>query len=157
MPLMSWDIFLESYQQLMNSSRQVRKDIAALEKLAGLHKWSRTFDYQPYLISPLNAIVVTDPNKQIVWVSHNFFYITGYTAREAVGKTPAILQGKDTSATTRQAIRKQLQQAAEIKNAQLLNYRKNGTPYTCEFDIYPVYNTSRQLVHFIAFERELVA
>lgn len=156
MPLLSWDIFLESYQQLMTSSKQVRKDLAALEKLAALHKWNRSFNYQPYLISPLNAIVVTDANRHIVWVSHNFHHLTGYSSREVLGKTPALLQGRETSAQVKQTIHKQLQQAVEIKNAQLVNYKKNGSSYVCEFDIFPVYNTSQQLVHFIAFERELV-
>lgn len=157
MPLLSWDIFLESYQQLMSSSKLVRKDLAAIQKIANQFKWNREFEYQPWLISPLNAVIITDTRQHIVWVSHNFEEMTGYPPKEVMGKNPALLQGQDSSAQVKTHIRQHLEQPAAVKNAQLVNYRKNGEAYLCEFDIYPVFNVNEQLVHFIAFERELVA
>ncbi|RFM26611.1 PAS domain-containing protein [Deminuibacter soli] len=157
MPLLSWDIFMESYQQLINSSKQVRKDLDALERLAGQHKWNQEFEYQPYLLGRLNAIIVTDAQQQIVWTSHNFESLTGYKLKEVLGKRPSLLQGPETSSEIKQHISEQLRQPAILKNIQVVNYRKNGESYLCEFDIHPLFNNTGALVHFIAFERELVA
>jgi PAS domain S-box-containing protein len=154
-PLLSWDIFTEGYQQLLQSSRQVRKDLADIERLARQHKWQQSFEYQPYLISPRNAIIITNITEHIVWVSHNFEQMTGYTPAEVQHKKPSLLQGENTSSETRAQVRQLLALVSPVQEVQLLNYKKNGTPYLCSLQIFPIHNKAGQLIHFIAFETEV--
>jgi PAS domain-containing protein len=39
-----------------------------------------------------NAVVITDNGGIIVWVNPAFVSLTGYTAEEAIGKTPSLLK-----------------------------------------------------------------
>ncbi|MFN7118762.1 MAG: PAS domain S-box protein, partial [Saprospiraceae bacterium] len=42
---------------------------------------------------PHIAVIVTDPERRILWVNEDFTYITGYSLSEVLGKKPSILQG----------------------------------------------------------------
>lgn len=101
---------------------------------------------------PNIAVILTDPNKRILWVNEDFSRITGYTAMEAIGKIPgALLQGPGTEQDAVHRIRKGLQQKISLKE-QLTNYRKNGEPYLCRLVIHPIFDARHQLTNFIAFE-----
>lgn len=98
------------------------------------------------------GVILTDPQKKIIWVNEDFTYITGYTLVEALGKVPgAILQGPKTEPEVVQRIRKALQMRVPLKE-KITNYRKNGEEYICNLVIHPVFGNDHELINYIAFE-----
>lgn len=100
---------------------------------------------------PTIAVILTDADRKIQWVNDDFTTITGYTLSEVIGKKPSILQGVNSDPRTIQRIRQGLEGQVPIKE-QVLNYKKDGTPYFCNLVIHPVFNSQHVLTNFIAFE-----
>ncbi|WP_029406667.1 sensor domain-containing diguanylate cyclase [Thiomicrorhabdus sp. Milos-T2] len=114
------------------------------------------------IVSHANDIVlvteagnIEGPNHpKIVYVNHAFCQLTGYQRHEVIGKTPRILQGKDTSAKAKHCIRQALQKKEPI-TCQLLNYTKSGEPYWIEISISPLKNSLGEVAYFAAIERNI--
>lgn len=155
-PLLSWDIFTDSYRQLLQNSKQVRKDLADIDKLSRQYKWQQPVNCQPFLLSPQHAVIITDTAEHIVWVSHHFQQLTGYSSAEIIGHTFSVLQRPGTSAEAQKQLRRLLAGHGPVKALQLLLYRKNEQPYYCSLRITPVYNTAGRLVHFICLVAKMV-
>lgn len=95
-----------------------------------------------------------EPGPRIVYVNTAFIRTTGYTAEETLGRTPRFLQGPATSVEGRARIRHALA-AREPVVEELLNYKKDGTPFWVELSIVPVADESGELTHFISLQREV--
>lgn len=100
------------------------------------------------------TLVLTDPEKSILWTSRNFLVMTGYQLLHVVGRTPRFLQGPKTDPATIQYMREQLGQQQPV-NLRVLNYRKTGEPYLCQLWIEPLRNRRGELTHFLAVEYEV--
>ena len=100
---------------------------------------------------PKVAVILTDPNRKIIWVNNDFTDITGYPLHEVMGKKPSLLQGARSESDAIARIRKGLEEQLPFKD-QITNYRKNGEEYLCKLVIYPIFNEDHELLHFIAFE-----
>lgn len=101
---------------------------------------------------PNIAVILTDAKKQILWVNNDFTEITGFSLSEAIGQNPGkLLQGKNTDPRDVQRIGEALAAKVPFKD-EILNYRKNGDPYTCRLVIHPVFNAREELCNYIAFE-----
>lgn len=98
------------------------------------------------------AVILTNAEREILWVNQDFEHITGYRYEEVVGKPPgAILQGPKTEPDVVDRIRMGLQSGTPVRE-DITNYRKNGEPYICKLVIHPIYNTMKELVNYLAFE-----
>ncbi|MEL6719507.1 MAG: PAS domain-containing protein [Bacteroidota bacterium] len=100
---------------------------------------------------PKVAVILTDPERKIIWVNNDFTDITGYSLREVIGRKPSLLQGAKSEYEAIQRIKRGLQEQIAFKD-EITNYRKNGEEYLCKLVIYPIFNEDHQLLHFIAFE-----
>lgn len=95
------------------------------------------------------------PGPRIVYSNEAFTRMTGYTAEEALGKTPRILQGRDTDRAGLDVIRTALARWKPIR-IELLNYRKDGTEFWAELNIVPVTHPDATLVtHWVAIQRDV--
>jgi hypothetical protein len=63
-----------------------------------------------------------------------------------------MFQGRDSSPQTRQEIREAIIKRMPFKGS-IINYCKNGSPYNCLVEEYPVWNKTGELVNFVAFEK----
>jgi PAS domain S-box-containing protein len=97
------------------------------------------------------GILITDPNlpdNPIIYANAGFERMTGYGAGEIVGRNCRILQGKDTDresvARMRAAVEAGLPCTTEI-----LNYRKDGTPFWNVLSLSPVRDDRGRVVQFI--------
>lgn len=97
---------------------------------------------------------LTEPGPRLLYVNPAFERMTGYSAREVLGRNPRVLQGKKTSLASRKALAQALRHALPHKTS-LVNYRKNGEAYLCEINVFPVCNADGLLVNAIAIEREV--
>jgi diguanylate cyclase (GGDEF)-like protein/PAS domain S-box-containing protein len=105
----------------------------------------------------LNAIIITDarhPDHAIEYVNPAFERITGYAAREVVGRNCRFLQGNDRSQAPLQQIRTALRHHQEGK-AVLRNYRKDGTVFWNDLLIAPVRNDGGEVTHFVGIVNDI--
>lgn len=147
-PLISWDVFMNGYQKLM----QKGDDLQVLKKLAAKFKWAAEWDFHEELVMNDSVIVVTDTSQRLVFGSSNIIEMTGYKASELMGKKPSLLQGAETDKKVIGYIRGQVI-AQQPFEATIVNYRKDGTSYNCHIKAFPVFDGQHTLVHFIAFEK----
>jgi PAS domain S-box-containing protein len=96
---------------------------------------------------------INEPGPRIIYVNEAFSRMTGYSLEEVVGKTPRILQGPDTDRQPRDKIRQALSKWQPV-NVELLNYRKDGTPFWVELSIVPVADESGWFTHWVSVQRE---
>ena len=80
--------------------------------------------------------------------------MTLYSREEIIGKNCRFLQGKYTSKAATAKIRNAIETGREV-DVQLLNYRKDGTPFWNNFLLLPVHRKkgSKKVTHFIAIQK----
>ena len=144
LPLASFDIHLENYQSLVNEFRR-NNDISHIKSILN-DSWTTELTKKVFQ-EDYDAIVLTDTNQKILWVSDGFRDMTGYSKKYAVGKRPSFLQGEETSKSVKSQIREELFYNHTFSGS-LINYRKNGEPYLCQISIFPIYDAKERLDNF---------
>jgi len=102
-------------------------------------------------------MILTDPNlpdNPIVFANRAFQDLTGYKEDEIVGRNCRFLQGAQTS---RDAVR-ELREAVQEKRAislDILNYKRDGTPFWNGVFIAPVHDKSGELLYFFASQLDI--
>jgi PAS domain S-box-containing protein len=107
------------------------------------------------------SIVITDaeldlPGPKIVFVNPSFITMTGYTAVEAIGKTPRILQGPRTDKAVLSRLRQNLERG-ETFAGEAINYRKDGKEFNLEWQVAPLRNADGKITHFVAIQHDITA
>ncbi|WP_298553684.1 PAS domain-containing protein [uncultured Algibacter sp.] len=151
-PLLCWDIYaMHLAEQAINFNKQIE-----VEFLKGFkEKFGWTLDIEKLLAeNDYEALVLTNFNQEIKWVNKGFTKMTGYPANSTKGKKPNFLQGKDSSENTKKAIRTHLKSGKHFK-VQIINYKKNGTPYNCEIKIYQLKDERNKTTHLLALENQI--
>ncbi len=101
-----------------------------------------------------DAVVIADAEGRATWVNAAFTRMTGYAPHEVVGRTPgSVLQGPGTDAAAAERLRDAVR-AGRGAQAELLNYRKDGTPYWLDLTISPVRDADGRLRGFVAVQRD---
>ena len=102
-------------------------------------------------------MILTDPNlpdNPIAFANKAFLDLTGYEEAEVLGRNCRFLQGaqtdRDSVAELRDAIGHRQSIALEI-----LNYKRDGTPFWNAVFIGPVYDTSGNLLYFFASQLDV--
>lgn len=102
-----------------------------------------------------DSVICADAKGRTVWVNPQFVRMSGYTLEEMAGRTPgSVLQGPDTDAATIAEIREALNARVEI-TTEILNYRKDGTPYWIKLTITPLFDAAGALTNFLSVERDV--
>lgn len=153
-PLASLEIMLLSYAQ----HRAHEREVAAFRQFCQQFGWQLSAGQHRRYKQQLKSgytLILTDAAKVIRWTSHNFMQMTGYRSVDAIGQKPSMLQGPETDQAELKRIREQLARAEPVR-AELLNYRKDGSVYTCAVAIDPLHNEKGELTHFLAIEKEVI-
>lgn len=142
---------LEAERLLENKSRE----IYALNQQ--LHEEARLLEAT--VVNAKDGVIITTAGldgegPEIVYVNEAFTRISGYTAEEAIGKTPRILQGPDTDRDELDRLKSVLSQGKSFKG-ELKNYTKSGDPYWLDISIAPIRNESGLITHYTAIERNI--
>ena len=134
----------------------------------GIHHWQEATITKPGLNDRSNVffaaiemtrmpIVLTDPNQPdnpIVFANRAFQDLTGYQQDEVLGRNCRFLQG---ALTDREAVA-ELRQAIDEQRAvsvELLNYKRDGTPFWNACFIGPVFNENGRLLYFFASQLDV--
>lgn len=107
-----------------------------------------------FIITEASELDADNSGPKIIYVNEAFTRLTGYSAEEAVGNTPRILQGKDTDRLELDKIRMALQ-TGETYLGELINYTKDGTEYWIELNISPLKDETGKIIQFSAVERDV--
>ncbi len=102
-----------------------------------------------------NGVVITDANGAIDWVNDGFLRLTGYSFDEIRGRKPgSFLQGPETDPAQVSMMRARMR-ANKAFTAELINYRKDGTPYWVVIEVQPVFDARGSLVNYLAIETDI--
>lgn len=100
--------------------------------------------------------LITDAGQNILHASNSFTAITGYAAEEVLGSNCRILQGPGTAPDAVRAIRDALSRGEKFQG-DILNYRKDGSPFWNALKITPLLDESGQVTHFVSVQRDINA
>lgn len=106
-----------------------------------------------------NAVLMTDAisdkgGHRIVYVNAAFCRMTGYNEVELLGRNPRMLQGPATNPDVIERLRECLREGTYFHGS-TVNYRKDGRPYTVEWNISPVRNPKGEITHFISVQQDI--
>ncbi|GKV22451.1 hypothetical protein SLEP1_g32324 [Rubroshorea leprosula] len=102
-----------------------------------------------------DSFTITDPSiagHPIVFASRGFLKMTGYSPEEVIGKNGRVFQGPRTNRGTVIEIREAIREERGLQ-VNLLNYRKDGTPFWMLFQMSPVFSKEDgKVIHFVAVQ-----
>ncbi len=105
------------------------------------------------------AVAITDyrsDDNVIVFVNDSFCRLTGYSREELVGRNCRLLQGPDTDRAKVAAIRAAVAAGQPIET-DLLNYRKDGTPFWNRLALAPVFDAARNVTFYFGSQVDVTA
>jgi diguanylate cyclase (GGDEF)-like protein/PAS domain S-box-containing protein len=94
------------------------------------------------------------PGPRILYANEAFTRTTGYTLDDVLGRTPRLLQGPRSDRKALDRIKAALR-AWQPVEVELINYRKDGTPFWVELSIAPVANERGWYTHWISIQRDI--
>lgn len=103
------------------------------------------------------ASVITDPRRHdnpIVAVNRVFCGLTGYSEEEIIGRNCRFLAGPDTDPSARALLREAVRDGRP-ELVQLLNYRKDGTPFWNVVMIAPVLDPQGGVAFFLGSQMDV--
>ena len=106
--------------------------------------------------SPI-ASVVSDPrlpDNPLVAVNKAFTDLTGYEAGECLGRNCRFLAGTGTEPWLSEKIRQGVLQHKPVL-VEILNYKKDGTPFRNAVLVAPIYDTKDELLYFLGSQVEV--
>lgn len=98
-------------------------------------------------------LMITDPEGKIEYVNPAFETITGYSAREAIGRTPSILKSDRQPDQFYQEMWRDIK-ACKTWSGELVNRHKNGEPFIVQMKIAPVMSKQGEVEAYIAVARD---
>jgi len=102
-----------------------------------------------------NPVVVTDPERRILWANPAFVCCSGYALDELVGCKPgALLQFERTDPATIRRIGAALADGAPVREA-IENRNRAGARYWIDLDIQPMQGGDAQLAGFVAVQTDI--
>ena len=94
------------------------------------------------------------PDLPLIYVNPGFQKMTGYSAKEAIGRSCRFLQGQDRNQAPLDDLRDALRKG-EACVVQLRNYRKDGSLFYNELHISPVRNELGELTHYVGIQLDV--
>ena len=108
------------------------------------------------LESVSDGVLITDANGIITSANNSFYSITGWSEKDIIERKCTFLQGPESSGTTRELIQKSFRNRTDFRG-EILNFRKDGTPFWNDLSILPVRNDKGQVTHFVGIIRDTTA
>jgi PAS domain S-box-containing protein len=105
-------------------------------------------------ILPMAISDPTLPDNPIIHVNAAFERLTGYARDEVVGRNCRFLQGPETRPEDVSRLRDAIGRSERIE-IDLLNHRKDGTPFWNRLLVAPVFDRSRHLRYYVASQHDV--
>lgn len=107
-----------------------------------------------------DAIVITDTHfhenelPKIIFVNPAFTNMTGFKAKEVIGKSPSMFVGPKSDLNELDKLFKALQSVNECF-IETISYRKNKEEYWVNFSMIPIFNKDGEHTHWISIQRDI--
>ena len=101
-------------------------------------------------------ILITDPDGTILYVNPAFEAVTGYTAKEVLGKTPRILKSGEHDDAYYEDMWQTMLSGKSFRGMSI-NRKKDGTCYYEEKTITPIKDAAGQITHFLSTGKDVTA
>jgi len=124
---------------------------AELERLnaeQSVHKLSQAIEQSP------NGVIITNLTGHIEYVNAAFTDITGYSREEAIGQKPSMIQSGQTPVEVYQKLWSTIK-AGKRWFGEMVNRRKDGSLYTEEQSIAPMYGANGLITHFVTIQQDI--
>ena len=111
------------------------------------------------LAASAEGITIADarlPDNPLIYANAGFERLTGYSVTDVLGRNCRFLQGPGTDPETVHTLRTAIREERAV-TVQLLNYRKDGTPFWNRLSITPVQDTSGNVTHFIGIQSDVTS
>ncbi len=100
------------------------------------------------------SIFITNPDGVIQYANQSFTRIMGYTAQEALGKTPEILNSRQQSKEFYTHLWQTLK-SGKPWSGRIMNRHKDGTIFPVYMSIAPMFNAQQEITNFVAIHEDL--
>ncbi|EME67804.1 Signal transduction histidine kinase, partial [Paramagnetospirillum caucaseum] len=124
------------------------KHLGSLEREARMRRLSQTVDQNPHMI------ITTDPDGVIDYANPSFCRFTGFSPDEVIGRTPRILKSDDTPPEIFTELWRTIRAGNEWRG-EMVNRRKDGSPYWASIVISPVMDGKRGLRGFVGMQEDI--
>ncbi|KAJ7566378.1 hypothetical protein O6H91_02G099800 [Diphasiastrum complanatum] len=142
---------------ISTTSKRTSEESDGTNDLSGSHIPRVSKDLRDALSTFQQTFVVSDatkPDFPILYASAGFFGMTGYSAKEVIGRNCRFLQGAGTDPADVSNIREALS-AGQSYCGRLLNYKKDGTPFWNLLTISPIKDDNGKVLKFIGMQVEV--
>lgn len=100
--------------------------------------------------------LITDVNQNVVYANKAFEAVTGYSTDEILGRNCRVLQGPGSNPETIAMMRAVLARGENFR-CEILNYRKNGTPFWNGLTVSPLRDHTGTITHFVSVQRDVTS
>ena len=145
----------EAAEKLLIAKEEAFKTLALAKEIAFSMNQELLLRQQA-LDSISQGVLIADTQRRTTYINDAFEQITGYAKAELMGGSCAVLQGVGTNPETVEQIRTALN-AGQSFHGEILNYRKNGTPWWNELSVTPVRDSDGNLTQFVGVQRDITA
>ncbi len=113
--------------------------------------------YENIFFQSFNSIAITNTdftNLKFEYVNPAFLKLTGYSEEEIIGKSPKILQGKETFFESTQRLKEQCLKG-EVFEGENINYKKDGTRYWVEWVVTPIKDEKGNITNYLSIQKDI--
>ena len=95
-----------------------------------------------------------EENQPLIYANQGFERLTGYSVEEVIGRNCRFLQGEKTDEAAVDELRQAIKKGEEC-TVELLNYRKDGTPFWNRLSISPIKNPKGEVTHYVGIQSDI--
>lgn len=102
----------------------------------------------------VDSVLITDTEGRIVYVNPAFEEISGYSREEVLGQNPRLLKSGRHDEVFYDDLWRTIS-SGEVWRGRLVNYRKDGEPFTEDAVISPIRDDAGEIVSYVAVKRDV--
>jgi diguanylate cyclase (GGDEF)-like protein/PAS domain S-box-containing protein len=153
------DLTWQKRSEAANDARQTLLDVIERQRLTeeSLRESLAALSLRDNALGAISqGVIIADAQGRITYINQACTEISGYSATEMADRSARLLQGPGTSPETLQILRDAIA-AARPFHGELLNYRKDGSPFWNELSVTPVFDHEGKAGQFVGVMRDVTA